>query len=83
MLDVHINYAHRGKDLEQVELLSKEGDFIDETVADEVDIDMDKLYPEIVSTEFVCCKKDFVTLKKLKKHKSNVHGTTTFVGLNT
>ena len=82
VLDVHVNYAHRETDLEQVELTSKEGDFIDETVADEVDIDMDKLYPEIVSKEFVCCKKDFVTLKKLKKHKSNVHGTTTFVGLN-
>ena len=84
VLDVHMNYAHRDRDLEQVELLAKEGDFSDEMVEDEVDIDidMDKLYPEIVSTEFVCCKKDFVTLKKLKKHKSNVHGTTTFVGLN-
>ena len=82
VLDVHMNYAHRETDLEQVELLSKERDLIDETVADEVDIDMDKLYPEIVSKEFVCCKKDFVTLKKLKKHKSNVHGTATFVGLN-
>ena len=84
VLDVHMNYAHRERDLEQVELLAKEGDFNDETVADEVDmdIDMDKLYPENVSTEFVCCKKDFVTLKKLKKHKSNVHGSATFVGLN-
>ena len=84
VLDVHMNYAHRERDLEQVELLAKEGDFNDETVADEVDmdIDVDKLYPENVSTEFVCCKKDFVTLKKLKKHKSNVHGSATFVGLN-
>ena len=83
VLQVHMNYAHREGTLEQVEISPKEGDFIDERVADEVDIDMDKLYPEIVSsTEFVCCKKDFATLKKLKKHKSNVHGTTTFVGNN-
>ena len=86
VLDVHMNFAHRQTDVEQMELLSKDGAVVDEVEVDEVemgtdmDIDMEKLYPEMLSAEFVCCKKDFVSLKKLKKHKSNVHGTTTFVG---
>ena len=81
VLDVHKNYAHGETEMEQDELLPKEANFADETVDGDAELNMDveKVDPEETSPEFVCCNKDFLTLKKLKKHKSNVHGTTKYV----
>ena len=81
VLDVHMNYAHGETEMEQNELLPTVANFVDEAADCDAELNMDvgKVCPEETSPEFLCCNKDFLTLKKLKKHKSNVHGTTKYV----
>ena len=72
-------------EMEQDNPLPKEGNFVNETAYSDTELNMDveKLNPVEASPEFLCCNKDFLTLKKLKKHKSNVHGTTKYVNKST
>ena len=71
-------------EMEQDNPLPKEGNFVNETADSDTELNMDlkKLYPVEASPQFVCCNKDFLTLKKLKKHKSNVHSKAKYANDN-